>query len=62
HRWLKKINKWLELDGLMTYKRFGRKALPKEIILKTWKGSINNEKNLPPDWIEVCRVLVGMES
>ncbi len=61
HRWLKKINKRLELDRLMTYKRFGRKALSKEIVLKTWKGSINNEKNLPPDWTEVCGVLVGME-
>ncbi|PBK88446.1 hypothetical protein ARMGADRAFT_937521, partial [Armillaria gallica] len=49
HRWLKKINKQLELNCLMTYKRFGKKALPKEIILKTWQGSINNEKNLLTD-------------
>ncbi|KAK0443025.1 uncharacterized protein EV420DRAFT_1622933 [Desarmillaria tabescens] len=62
NRWLKKINKQLELDRLMTYKHFGKKALPKDIVLRTWAGSLQNEHQLPSDWTEASGVLVGMES
>ncbi|KAG7451418.1 uncharacterized protein BT62DRAFT_927124 [Guyanagaster necrorhizus] len=33
--WARKLNKRLELDCSMTHKRFGKKALPKDLVLKT---------------------------
>ncbi|PBK84287.1 hypothetical protein ARMGADRAFT_1048260 [Armillaria gallica] len=60
NRWMKKINRRLELDCLMTKERFGKKALRKDLVIQTWAGSILNEHQLPQDWTEVGGVLVGM--
>ncbi|KAF8918527.1 hypothetical protein CPB85DRAFT_1213633, partial [Mucidula mucida] len=62
NRWKKMINKRLELDCLMTHRRFGKKALSKKKVLMTWKGSLKDEHNLPKDWTEVGGVLVGTAS
>ncbi|KAF8909537.1 hypothetical protein CPB85DRAFT_1221995 [Mucidula mucida] len=59
NRWKKMINKRLELDCLMTHRRFGKKALSKKKVLMTWKGLLKDEHNLPKDWTEVGGVLVG---
>ncbi|KAF9018689.1 hypothetical protein BDZ89DRAFT_959830 [Hymenopellis radicata] len=59
NRWKKKINRRLELDCLMTRKRFGKKAIPKKHVINTWKGSLKDEYDLPEDWTEVSGVLVG---
>ncbi|PBL04503.1 hypothetical protein ARMGADRAFT_911208, partial [Armillaria gallica] len=61
NRWRKKVNQQLELDCLMTRNRFGKKALQKDLVLRTWLGVIENEQRLPRDWTEFDRVLVGME-
>ncbi|KAF9021559.1 hypothetical protein BDZ89DRAFT_957347 [Hymenopellis radicata] len=59
NRWRKKINRRLELDCLMTRKRFGKKAIPKKHVVMTWKGSLQDEYVLPKDWTEASGVLVG---
>ncbi|KAG7445522.1 uncharacterized protein BT62DRAFT_932616 [Guyanagaster necrorhizus] len=41
-------------------KRFGQKALNKDLVLRTWSGAILDEKKLPKDWTEVNGVLVGI--
>ncbi|KAK0434490.1 hypothetical protein EV421DRAFT_1717561 [Armillaria borealis] len=61
NRWRSKIKKRLELDCLMTRNRFGKKALHKDLVIKTWSGSILNEHQLPQDWTEANGVLVGTE-
>ncbi len=61
NRWRKKVNQRLELDCLMTCNRFGKKALQKDLVLRTWSGVIENEQQLPRDWTEFDGVLVGME-
>ncbi|KAK0234450.1 hypothetical protein EDD85DRAFT_774610 [Armillaria nabsnona] len=58
--WLSNVNKRLELDCRMTHKRFGKKALNKDLVMRTWSGSILNEHQLPEDWMEVGGVLVGI--
>ncbi|KAK0468843.1 hypothetical protein IW261DRAFT_1345740 [Armillaria novae-zelandiae] len=60
NKWKKKVNRRLELDCLMTRERFGKKALSKDLVLKTWAGSILNEHQLPQDWTEADGVLVGI--
>ncbi|KAK0201952.1 hypothetical protein DFS33DRAFT_1462420 [Desarmillaria ectypa] len=60
NRWKKKMNKRLDLDCLMTRKRFDKKALGKDLVINTWSGSIFNEQQLPRDWTKVDGVLVGI--
>ncbi len=60
NRWRKKINSRLELDCLMTRDRFGKKASNKDLVLRTWAGSIMNEDQFPKDWTEAVGVLVGI--
>lgn len=56
------INKRLELDREMTNPRYERKALKKSVVIQTWKGLLQNEENLPTDWISASSgVLVGIE-
>ncbi|KAK0492473.1 hypothetical protein EDD18DRAFT_1079548, partial [Armillaria luteobubalina] len=61
NRWLAKVWKQLELDCLLTWNHFGKKALPKDLVLKTWLRVIKDEHQLPKDWTEADGVLVGME-
>jgi ribonuclease HI len=55
-----KLNNRLQLDRTLTNKlKFGKKALPKAVVLDTWSGTLSN-KDLPGDWISTPGVLVGM--
>ncbi|KAK0421779.1 hypothetical protein EV421DRAFT_1724225, partial [Armillaria borealis] len=58
--WLKSVNDRLDLDCLMTNKRFGKKALKHEVVKKTWKGILKDEKQLPSNWAGAAGVLVGI--
>ncbi|KAK7016573.1 hypothetical protein R3P38DRAFT_2377907, partial [Favolaschia claudopus] len=59
-RWMKAINLRLELDREMADRqKWGRKAAPKSLTLKTWRGVLLNEDTLPDDWIGESQVLVG---
>ncbi|KAF8957776.1 hypothetical protein BDZ97DRAFT_1951033 [Flammula alnicola] len=58
---LKSINARLEMDCKMTNPKYGKKALRKDIVLDTWKGTLKNEEALPQDWTRESGVLVGIE-
>ncbi|EPS93746.1 hypothetical protein FOMPIDRAFT_1096920, partial [Fomitopsis schrenkii] len=50
-RWLQTINERLRTDCLMTNtSKYGKKALNKTLVERTWEGTLRNEDNLPPDW------------
>lgn len=59
NRWCKMINDLLRMDCCMTNKRYESKALPKGLILQTWRGVLKDEGNLPKDWTNTNGVLVG---
>ncbi|KAI0686285.1 ribonuclease H-like protein, partial [Cytidiella melzeri] len=58
-RWLAAMNSRILLDREMTRKKYGKKALNKTLVLRTWSGTLRNEHNLPTDWINTG-FLVGM--
>ena len=63
NRWLATINKRLIMDQLHTdQKRFKKKAIKKDKVLKTWSGLLLREENLPEDWKRQSGVLVGIAS
>ncbi|KAF8219469.1 hypothetical protein L208DRAFT_1418182, partial [Tricholoma matsutake] len=49
----------LEIDCRMTNLRFGKKSLKIKTVINTWKGTLENEEDLPSNWTEVSGVLVG---
>jgi hypothetical protein len=50
-RWRKTMNKRLTIDRHLTdNKRFGKRAVKPELVKWTWKGTLENEENLPTDW------------
>ncbi|KII84387.1 hypothetical protein PLICRDRAFT_74436, partial [Plicaturopsis crispa FD-325 SS-3] len=58
NRWLHAINTRLTLDRAMTdRKKYGNKALPSQMVLNTWSGTLMNEDALPDDWIRQTGVL-----
>ncbi|KAK0464038.1 hypothetical protein IW261DRAFT_1295200, partial [Armillaria novae-zelandiae] len=58
--WLRAINDRLELDCLMTNKRFRKKAIKLSLVKNTWKGVLKDEEQLPSNWAGAARVLVGI--
>jgi hypothetical protein len=36
-----------------------KKGLKPKIVIQTWKNTLKNEEDLPRNWTEVSRVLVG---
>ncbi|KAJ3871289.1 hypothetical protein F5051DRAFT_341111 [Lentinula edodes] len=60
NRWSTMINNLLEMDQQLSNKRYEKKALPKGLVIQTWRGLLHNEKSLPRDWIDVNGVLVGI--
>ncbi|KAI1789413.1 hypothetical protein LXA43DRAFT_892865 [Ganoderma leucocontextum] len=59
-RWQKKMNRCLKIDQCLAHPKWGRRALPRSLVLATWGGILSEESALPPDWIGVTGVLVGM--
>ncbi|PCH44822.1 hypothetical protein WOLCODRAFT_51472, partial [Wolfiporia cocos MD-104 SS10] len=50
-RWRRAINDRLATDCKMTNARkYGTKALQRALVEQTWKGTLQNEDKLPPDW------------
>jgi hypothetical protein len=60
NRWIHVINRRLALDQAMTNTRYGKKALDKSLVLRTWSGVLKDEASLPEDWIRQPGVLVGI--
>ncbi|KAJ7320915.1 hypothetical protein DFH08DRAFT_713621, partial [Mycena albidolilacea] len=61
NRWVAAMNWTLKRDHLFTSKiHFGRLALNRHTVLRTWSGTLWDEDSLPDDWIQSDRVLVGI--
>ena len=62
NHFLFRLNRRMQLDITLTDKRkFGKKAIPKSMVLETWLETI--EINKPPDnWTTIPGVLVGIGS
>ncbi|KAJ7702212.1 hypothetical protein B0H17DRAFT_923448, partial [Mycena rosella] len=61
NRWLSQINNRLGLDRAMTNDhKYGKKAIKKSLVLKTWCKVLKNEDKLPKDWTWETEVLVGI--
>lgn len=61
-RWVAKINERLKLDRAATHKKYDKQKTDRDLVLKTWSGTLKNESLLPDDWIETSGVLVGLEA
>ncbi|KAF8061862.1 ribonuclease H-like domain-containing protein [Lyophyllum atratum] len=59
-RWAKTMNERFDLDQQMTNGKYGKKALSKELVNKTWK--LVRKDGAPPDGLGITGVLVGMTS
>jgi len=44
NQWVAALNKRLHLDCQLTDPKLGKKALKREIVLRTWKGLLKDEK------------------
>lgn len=61
-RWTNTMNSRLELDKIMANKsKYGSKANPPKLVLRTWDGTLANEGELPDNWIRERGVSVGVE-
>ncbi|KIY69342.1 hypothetical protein CYLTODRAFT_436217 [Cylindrobasidium torrendii FP15055 ss-10] len=60
--WLAKINNELMMDRAMTSYRLGKAALKVSLVRRTWGGILENEDELPRDWVWNCGVLVGIRT
>ncbi|KAJ7763291.1 hypothetical protein B0H16DRAFT_1883688 [Mycena metata] len=58
NRWLRTMNIRLKLDCALTDAgKYEKKALKKDLVLKTWVKVLKNEANLPKDWTREAEVL-----
>ncbi|KAI0342569.1 ribonuclease H-like protein [Trametopsis cervina] len=58
-RWRTALNIRLRLDCEMTKAKYGKRALSRDVVLRTWSGLLKDEDQLPADWTETG-FLVGM--
>ncbi|KAI5822614.1 hypothetical protein K523DRAFT_377195 [Schizophyllum commune Tattone D] len=59
NRWMQTINNRLTLDREMTKAfKYGKRAIEKGVVLRTWCAVIEDELSLPEDWLNEPRVLV----
>ncbi len=54
--WLSALNRRLHTDCLLTNKKkYNKKAILKSVVLRTWQGTLRNEKSLPENWTKEIR-------
>ncbi|KAI1782311.1 ribonuclease H-like domain-containing protein [Ganoderma leucocontextum] len=58
--WRDRINRRIRMDQLSASPRWQRKAVPRQRVQRTWHGVLEDAGALPPDWIRVPGVLVGI--
>ena len=59
NRWHKMMNIRLKTDCNLTNPQYRKKGLKPKIVVQTWESTLENEEDLPRNWTEVSRVLVG---
>ncbi|KAI0682199.1 hypothetical protein BC835DRAFT_1300062, partial [Cytidiella melzeri] len=57
-KWLTAMNMQVTIDSELTKLKYGKQKLPKQLVLRTWSGILNHDRDLPLDWIEY-RVFSG---
>jgi hypothetical protein len=60
NKWWYTIDARLKLDCVITRNRFGKKAIQPNLVKGTWENVIENERNLPKNWMFDTGVLVGI--
>ncbi|KAJ7750639.1 hypothetical protein B0H16DRAFT_1233857, partial [Mycena metata] len=62
NRWVQTINERLEIDISLTNEmKFGKQySLKPAVVLETWRGTLENEGNMPRNWLRQPEVLVGI--
>ncbi|EPS94215.1 hypothetical protein FOMPIDRAFT_63808 [Fomitopsis schrenkii] len=60
-RWFAALNARLRQDAAGTGNQYGKIALKKGKVLRTWELLLDEEPALPRDWTRLRRVLVGMD-
>ncbi|KAJ7045031.1 hypothetical protein C8F04DRAFT_940756, partial [Mycena alexandri] len=61
NRWLRTMNIRLKLDCALTDAgKYGKRAIKKDLVHKTWVKVLKNEVNLPKEWTREAEVLVGI--
>ena len=60
-KWVTRMNERLKTDRVSTHRKFSKLVTNRELVLKTWSGTLQDKSNLPDDWIDVSRVLVGVD-
>lgn len=60
HRWRNVINTRLKLDRVMCDKTYGSRSISQHQVLETWRGTLQNEAELPSNWLYSKGVLVGI--
>ncbi|KAI0670963.1 hypothetical protein C8Q78DRAFT_1069673 [Trametes maxima] len=58
-RWLSAINGRLKMDQNVAHPRVKKGRIKPQIVHETWKGVLEDEGALPPDWYLLKGVLVG---
>lgn len=61
NRFVSIMNKRLEQDRICTQKKFGRKALKRDLVLGTWEGALLPNSARQKDWLAETGVLVGIK-
>ncbi|EPS94062.1 hypothetical protein FOMPIDRAFT_1134930 [Fomitopsis schrenkii] len=61
NRWLTMMNSRLRQDVAGTNHKFGRLALKKGLVSRTWEHVLKEEESLPANWSTQRRVLVGID-
>lgn len=61
-KWVKNLNRRLQLERLMTDKiRYRQKALKRKLVEQAWWGVLRNKESIQEDWLRVgTRVLVDI--
>ncbi len=55
------LNNRPELDRTLTNNiKYKHNALPHNLVLRTWNGTLTNKHRLPDNWLSVSGVLVGI--
>lgn len=59
-KWIRTMNDRLSLDREATNPKYGRKALSRKMVLRTWSGVLMDKNSLPDDWLGETKILVGI--
>ncbi|KAI0683429.1 ribonuclease H-like protein [Cytidiella melzeri] len=51
-KWLTAMNMRVTMDSELTKPKYGKRKLPKHVVLRTWSNILDRDCDLPLDWID----------